>query len=226
MSRTSAVIDLIGIERALSIENKSVFDNMVLPDGIDKDILVNTILQENGSFELMYSDPEFLTGSIYIWSRKYYHTFDKWIKALMTDYSPLENYDRIEESTLDHSGSASNTSKSDSSGSNSSESSSETDITVTDKTSAYNASTFENKAQSTTDDDVSTNASGEYQDHSTGEGSSKDQFKDITKSRIHGNIGVTTSQQMLISEMDLRGKYNIYKMISDLFKKEFCIMVF
>ena len=44
-------------------------------------------------------------------------------------------------------------------------------------------------------------------------------------SRTHGNIGVTTSQQMLQSELDI-AKWNIYEQITDLFISEFCIMVY
>ena len=43
--------------------------------------------------------------------------------------------------------------------------------------------------------------------------------------RIHGNIGVTTSQQMLEAELDL-GYWNIYSRITDMFLKEFCIMIY
>lgn len=43
---------------------------------------------------------------------------------------------------------------------------------------------------------------------------------------IYGNIGVTTSQQMLEAEMELRSTYNMYKIISDSFKYNFCIMVY
>ena len=43
--------------------------------------------------------------------------------------------------------------------------------------------------------------------------------------RAHGNIGVTTSQQMLQSELDI-AKWNIYEQITDLFLSEFCIMVY
>lgn len=44
--------------------------------------------------------------------------------------------------------------------------------------------------------------------------------------RRSGNIGVTTSQQMIEAEMALRAKYNMYQIISDSFKRHFCIMVY
>lgn len=44
--------------------------------------------------------------------------------------------------------------------------------------------------------------------------------------RIHGNIGVVTSQAMVAAEIELRRNYNIYNMISDCFCDEFLIQVY
>ena len=43
--------------------------------------------------------------------------------------------------------------------------------------------------------------------------------------RIHGNIGVTTSQQMLEAELQL-GYWNVYEKITELFLQEFTIPVY
>lgn len=43
---------------------------------------------------------------------------------------------------------------------------------------------------------------------------------------LYGNIGVTTSQQMLNAELDLRSKVNIYDMIAEMFYREFCVYVY
>lgn len=43
--------------------------------------------------------------------------------------------------------------------------------------------------------------------------------------RTSGNIGVTTTQQMLQSEFDI-ARWNIYEQIADLFVTEFCLMVY
>ena len=47
----------------------------------------------------------------------------------------------------------------------------------------------------------------------------------IHSGRVHGNIGVTTSQQMLQQELDL-GYWNIYEKITELFLQEFTIPVY
>ena len=41
-----------------------------------------------------------------------------------------------------------------------------------------------------------------------------------TETNIHGNVGVTTNQQMLESEIQLRMKYNLCKLICDDFARE------
>lgn len=48
----------------------------------------------------------------------------------------------------------------------------------------------------------------------------------VTTDRTHGNIGVTTSQQMLQSEIDLWTAFNAYKAMADVFIKELMITVY
>ena len=238
MAMTSAVITLIGIERSLSYENRSVFDDIVLPSGIDKDILVNTIKLQAGSFEMLYSDPIFLTASINIWSKGWLETWKKWVEALAAEYDPIENYNRYEDLKEEHTGSDSRSGSTQSSdrrsGNNStsgngSESSSSTS---TDQVSAFNSSSFQDKDKNTTSGSSNSNSSaqGNYSDSSSGNSSNTEHGTDqhLTKhtNHIHGNIGVLTNQSMVESEIRLREEYNIYRLISDLFIKEFCIMTY
>ena len=43
---------------------------------------------------------------------------------------------------------------------------------------------------------------------------------------LYGNIGVTTSQKMLEDEIMVRDKYNFFDIVSNQFKKEFCLMIY
>ena len=52
-----------------------------------------------------------------------------------------------------------------------------------------------------------------------------DDLEAVHEGRVHGNIGVTTSQQMLKSELDL-GYWNIYEKITDLFLTEFVLPIY
>ena len=57
-----------------------------------------------------------------------------------------------------------------------------------------------------------------------------EQIKDDTEithtSRIHGNIGVVTSQQMLEAELNIAPKLNIMNIIIESFKNRFCLLVY
>lgn len=42
----------------------------------------------------------------------------------------------------------------------------------------------------------------------------------------HGNMGVTSNQEMITQEMEMRAKYQIYEIIAQEFKDEFCIQIY
>lgn len=92
---SSATLTLIGMYNW----DNTLFDNMQLPDGIDKATLIDSILMRSGEFEVLYSDFDFMKYSIGAWSRKWYPTLERWVDALSIRYNPLENYDRQEEWT-------------------------------------------------------------------------------------------------------------------------------
>lgn len=268
---------LIGQENYLQTTNKSLFDYMGLPAGINKDILTNNILMRSGEFEALYADPTLNQQLIAIWANRYYDTFNRWIKALNIEYNPLENFNRHEIIT-DLTGEkekGSNNSKISGTDSNNTTLTHDTNVTselthdttvtsevtydskvetddVTDfDEAAYNESTPSPKTKTTLDGEVNksgsdttetttsgtdttettttgddtTNSSGSMSRNSSG---TNEVNKDITYKRdahLYGNIGVTTSQQMLNSELDI-GYWNIYEKITDLFLREFCLLVY
>ena len=242
---SSAKITTVGFYQYMNAYNNDLFGLLNLPPGIDKDTLVNNIMLRGGEFEVVYSNPDFYKSAIGLWSNKHYRTFEKWINALNIDYNPLENYDRMEE--WSDSGSRTNTGTvSDSgirknTGTQSTESSSKDNFkesgnsTSSDEISAYNSNSFQNDKKNTTNSsnssETNTTANNTRTDNLSESNSNTrtDNLSEKTnsdrKGRAHGNIGVTTSQQMLQSELDI-AKWNIYEQITDLFLSEFCIMVY
>ena len=242
---SSAKITTVGFYQYMNAYNNDLFGLLNLPPGIDKDTLVNNIMLRGGEFEVVYSNPDFYKSAIGLWSNKHYRTFEKWINALNIDYNPLENYDRMEE--WSDSGSRTNTGTvSDSgirknTGTQSTESSGKDNFkgsgnsTSSDEISAYNSNSFQNDKKNTTNSsnssETNTTANNTRTDNLSESNSNTrtDNLYEKTnsdrKGRAHGNIGVTTSQQMLQSELDI-AKWNIYEQITDLFLSEFCIMVY
>lgn len=94
---SSAKITLMGLYHFLKYgDDIDLFENLILPEGIDKDTLVANILQKGSEFEVIYPDAEYLQNSIKYWSQKWYWSFDKWVKLINIKYDPLYNYDRTE----------------------------------------------------------------------------------------------------------------------------------
>ena len=144
------------------------------------------------------------------WARKWQPTFIRWINALNIEYSPLENYDRYEHWTDEKDATTTGNASGNSSG--------RTHMVDTNKISADDAGdSFTNRGQNVADGT----------DNGTTSSNSKSVLDDDSEhdGRIHGNIGVTTSQQMLLSELEL-GYWNIYEKITDLFLTEFVLPIY
>lgn len=255
---------LFGIEQYYKYKNQSLFDEIRLPEGVDKQTLVNTILVEAGELEVMYTDGDFLKVAINTWFERKYNMIDRWIKAINIDYKPLENYNRIEKWTDKNNGTTSNSGSKNSKTNNSgSDNGTDTNNETVDNTSSGSTSigpqtssdetkvsAFDNDTYTPSQKDEST--VGARTDTTSGTGNTTkagtltknnsytnestvvDTISDSGTSsnnsehsgEIYGNIGVTTSQQMLESEMTLWGKIDIYRDTAEMFVQDFCIMVY
>lgn len=190
----------------LYAKDKTIFDLMKIPADVDKTKLVNNILFECADLEVLYPDTALIKNLIGIWSDTLVDIWERFNKTVNLEYDPLENYDRREEWTDNASGNSSQNSTASGNDSN----------TNTEKVSAFNSTGFENRAQATSTGENSTTGSttGEAESESTHTG------------RVHGNIGVTTAQQMLKSEIDLLPELCVYDYITAAFKARFCILVY
>ena len=182
-----------------------LFANAVFPDNIDKDIVVDTILLNAGEFEPLYKDAEFMQHACELWAKKWYHAFERWALALSEDYDPLHNYDRYEDVKETH----------DDATTNKLDASTSTKDTNTNKRSAFDSNNYEPHDQSQLD--------GSGTSKSDASGTDKGTFE--RKAHLYGNIGVTTSAQMLEGEIEVR-KHNLYNMIADCFATELTLMVY
>lgn len=230
----AAKLTLIGMNKFLQMQNDDLFVNLSLPTGIDKDILTNNILLKGADFEVMYSDPYFLKEAIGMWSGKWQHTFEKWVAALAIEYSPLENYDRKEDWSDTLNRGVKTNARRDSGNTRTFDNTDTTTpgTTITEETqvSAYDSSSYQPSQQVTTsptgDGDVLAHAGTIKDEYGEGtSGSETENSKTVRDGRIHGNIGVTTSQQMLQAELDI-ATWNLYEHITDLFLEEFVIPIY
>ena len=206
---SSAKMTLIGLNTFFQNAGGDLFSGLTLPESLTKKTLTDNILLQGGEFEVVYADPFFMQNAISIWADREADTFKRWVDALAIEYAPLENYDRHENwtDTLDSDGTSRTSGTNDTS----------TSGTVTTDVSAYDSSGYQPKDKVTTSETI---------DNDTTENNTSTlDNTGMHAGRIHGNVGVTTSQQMLTAELDL-GYWNIYSRITDMFLKEFCIMIY
>ena len=208
-----AKITLIGMAKWLEDGGDDLFAQMTLPAGIDRQTFIDTVLMRGGEFEILFAEPSTMQYAIGAWSRKWQHTLQKWADVLAIDYNPLENYDRRE------SWSDAKTGSRKESGSSSDTAVTNGNSTNENQRAAYDSSSYSpvekdiNSSQNASSGASVTNAEGSNSESALHEG------------RTHGNIGVTTSQQMLEAEWEV-AKLNVYENASELFLTELCIYTY
>lgn len=76
-----------------------IFDRLELPDGVDKDTVVNSILLECADLEVLYPVPVVLHTAIGLWSKSMLPSWERQYRAITAEYDPIENYNRMEDWT-------------------------------------------------------------------------------------------------------------------------------
>ena len=196
----------------------SIFNLLQLPSGMDADLVTQNILAECGELEVMYPDWDFMYNAIGYWSSKELPTWERIYKLAQMEYNPIENYDRIE-NALEQENTKDNRMRLSSS---TSKGSSNSQNDNTNKVAGINTNTLAAQSGST----------GNTVASSDGESSLNENDQGITDrglnrtSRIHGNIGVTTSQQMAQQELDIAPQLNVVNYIVNAFKQRFCLLVY
>ena len=184
--------------------DNSIFDKFVVPTGMDKELIINNILLECAEMEIIYPEPDIMKNAIGLWSNKQLESWARMYKAMQLEYDPIYNYDRFEEwldsnTATTHSNTNSNLNRKGS---------------TKHQVNAFNSGITDSNIDSidnTDTDNTNTNSNNSAIGAHSG--------------HLYGNIGVTTSQQMLQSEIDV-SKFIVTDYIIDQFKERFCLLVY
>lgn len=206
----------MGIESELNLKTptKSITDSWSFGEdseveNFDKNVLLSTIINRASTFCVLYPDPDYFYLMSSNWWSKWKDSFEKWFLAMQMEYNPIENYDRqekwhddiVDDNTMTQTGTVTT----------------EGDNSSTNEKSAYDTSSYQPVNKVT--DDIDSTDTRDLTDK-------VDNDRNIDhEGRVHGNIGVTTSQQMIESELKLRYN-NVYNMITDCFIKDLLIAVY
>lgn len=229
----SATVSLLGLKRL----NDGILGELVVPDGVDVELVKDNLLAETAELEVIYPDAIFMQAMIGRWSAKELPIWERLYKTTLLEYNPIENYDRMEEWTeaedtkKNTEADATGTSKTDTDGTSTRESNTDGVINDQKYVSAYNEVEFtpterdnntQNEKNNSEQKDVGTVSVKTSAENTTDETGNRNLLR---KGRAHGNIGVTTSQQMIEAERDV-ALYNIIDVIINSFKNRFCLQVY
>lgn len=225
---TNQQIATTGLLDLLYFDN-TVMDNFTVPDGIDRQLALDTIYQRCGLTPLYHPDPAWLKFYVGRWCSKNAKTWEELYKTTIQDYNPIYNYDRTEETTDTRSGTrklsedtSSNTKQSgDSSVTDSSSDTSEHTMSA-DNSDSYEPDYKDTASRHDTQESESNNRVDVTGDRAVDETTGETY---LHKLRAYGNIGVTTTQEMLEAQRKVV-RYNIYNEIANSFKEEFCLYIY
>lgn len=199
----------------------SLFDGIVLPNGVDKDLVIDTIIQKYGDSPLDHEDPAYLKYYIPVWSKRNLDSWTKLFATLSFDYNPLENalLDETTEETrnIDR--------KQDRTGTASMENSGTTGVNKTAEhlVSAENASDYQPDNRDTGTEQTT---AAQTTDTDSTENTTEQTAETVkTTYNRHGSIGVVTPQNMIQQEREV-DKFVIYDYIADSFRDAFCLLLY
>ena len=177
--------------------DSTIFDDTVLPQGLDKEVFINNLLEQSYEFEVLYPNPSYLKAMLKQYSMMRMHAWQRMYNVLTKDYNALENAQLVEEVTTNTTG-----------------------------TQQGNSNGTRNQINKVTGyDSVNAVPSGENEDTNNDTYSNNSTGKSVVKSERHGSIGVVTPQSMLMQELQVC-KHNVIEYIIDDILQKFTIMLY
>lgn len=216
-NRLSNQLHTTGSTLDLLMYDNTMLDGMLVPEGIDRDDVIACIVEQYGQQTLAHPDPEYMRRYVPIWSKRRLGIWTKLLKTTELEYNPIENYDRTEEITEQRETGRQTSTKTTATGGDVTESSNNTEHLV----SAENEYTYQPDSKDTAGENMSVRRTNDTSGN-VGE-SGTENF--IHRNHTHGNIGVTTSQQMIEAERSVV-RYSIIEEIAADYRDAFCLSIY
>lgn len=188
--------------------DESILDGMYIAGDFD---IKESFLLRYGEMTPIYQKPELLKLAITNVAKSLKWSIDKLYAVTQLEYNPIENYDRYEDSTDKIDDETDNTQQYGTqvvaAKNKTGDITTTPDTTTERKVSAFNESTYQPSEQETNKGSV-TETHAEDSGSTTTTKQPDIQHAEYNRtakrdSHIHGNIGVTTSQQMLMAELEV-----------------------
>lgn len=229
----SATVSLLGLKRL----NEGILGELVVPEGVDIELVKDNLLAETAELEVIYPDAMFMQAMIGRWSAKELPVWDRLYKTTLLEYNPIENYDRKEKWTEDENttkntdSEATGTSKTETEGTSKQHRENEIEHGQNKYVSAYNESDF-TPTERTQDSQQEIGNTTQEDNGNVNVTAKSGNVTDETGKRlldrdgkISGNTGFYTKQKMIEQERAI-AMYNIIDVIINSFKNRFCLLVY
>lgn len=205
--------------------DSTIFDDLVFPEGVNKQMFLDALVQTCGHTPLLHPDPGYLHYYIPAWGKRTYPIWKKLHATLNLEYNPIENYDRTSTYTDTIDRSLNRTTSSETEAHSENDSDGATSNKNEEKISADNSSEYQPNQTEESSGTSSNSLTSDSRGSDNGKMADDEKTVHTYEERTHGNIGVTTSQQMIEAERNLV-RYDFYMEIVNSFKKEFCLLVY
>lgn len=203
--------------------DETVFDGFRVPEGMDRTTTLQNLLMETSEMSVIYPSINALRMAVTVWTNKNFMVWSELYKTLFYKYNPIHNYNRKEELIETHTGDTKEIR----------DTSTTTDYTrdlhetvendSNDKVAAFN----NGLTDSETSHDYSSSAQTGSQNETKRDEGTITNDRDLTDMHLmhaYGNIGVTTTQDMIEAQREVV-QFNMIDYITNDFKKHFCVMV-
>lgn len=229
----NATISILGLYNY----DKTIFDDLEPPTGLDKSILIDYILMECADLEMLYPNWIIMKSLIASWNNARFHSWERLYQSTIQNYNMIHNYDRYEEwqdtTSISTSGQESTTDSRNASGNSNITDTTSTNSSGSTETSkaSYNESTLTPTERVGSSADTTISGTGGSTTSSTESGSGSrtnsgsEDGESMHNGHLYGNIGITTAAKMLTEERALY-KWDVYQAIAQEFKERFCILVY
>lgn len=203
----NSIFDGLRLPTVADIVNvRDLIDN---PPVLNKDTLIANIILTCAELSLVYPDPQTIREAVRLWTNVNFHKWCELYSTMLYKYNPIWNkdgsYTDERQLSRNDTGSANSSGTSNVSG----------DL-------RHNVTGYDTNAYSPNTQEVTDNSSGYSSAGSTADNRAE------TEKTVHteqGNIGVTTTQQMIIEQRNVV-EFNLYDYITQDFKRNFCVMVY
>lgn len=229
----SATMSLLGLYQ----KNNNLFIELELPEGIERDTVIDNLLIETAELEVLFTNPLFMQAAIGTWSSKELPVWKKLYDTTLLKYNPIQNYDRTEKWSEDENitkntdSEATGTSKTESDGTSKQNRDTTIDNATNHFTSAYNETDFtptgrdqqnqQEISETTQTDEGTVNVSAK-----SGNVTDETGKRLLDRSgEISGNTGFYTKQKMIEQERDI-AMFNVIDHIINSFKNRFCLQIY